>query len=334
MAEVAEKISKKAKAICIRPYIPAGATNMGLEQYGMVMFEGANQTEYITCLSSNGVTEYVTGLNENAASVRRLEGDKKAARIKQIRESVAFLEKAMMSNTVDPDIKNEKFWDQVKTIHPNNHEFWKDIYIRLDNGAIHLDPEIPMDLIKIHAIEAGGFDAVAKSYEDAKNATPSPKFYLDKAEATAATNVDPKKLRNKALARLQAIYDKETSRLFHIVKVLDPQSSSYRKTTPPDVLYDVLDSYINSAGPESSKRKAANEFLATDALSTEDLIITALIKDATFYKFVITKPDGMIYHVKSNQMLGRNVADCLEALKNPLHEQTYVELSAEVEKYW
>ena len=36
------------------------------------------------------------------------------------------------------------------------------------------------DRIKFYAIEAGGFDIVAKSYEDAKTKPKPPKFYLDK----------------------------------------------------------------------------------------------------------------------------------------------------------
>ena len=56
--------------------------------------------------------------------------------------------------------------------------------------------------------------------------------------------------------------------------------------------------------------------------------------DIAFFKFIALKGDGFIYHVESNVMMGRNATDCLEFLKNPLHDTTLVDLTKKVEQYW
>jgi hypothetical protein len=66
----------------------------------------------------------------------------------------------------------------------------------------------------------------------------------------------------------------------------------------------------------------------------ETLKLKALIKDSTFYKFIVNKPDGMLYHAKKSAVMGRNVSDVLEFLKNPLNEDVLADLLTEVEKYW
>ena len=66
----------------------------------------------------------------------------------------------------------------------------------------------------------------------------------------------------------------------------------------------------------------------------ETLKIRSIVKDATFYKFIITKGDGYIYHTELNALLGRNVSDIVEFLKNPLHEDILLDLTKKVERNW
>ena len=66
----------------------------------------------------------------------------------------------------------------------------------------------------------------------------------------------------------------------------------------------------------------------------ETLKLKAIVKDASFYKYITLKGDGMIYHTATGTMLGRNVSDVVEGLKNPLHEEVLGRLLAEVEKDW
>ena len=49
---------------------------------------------------------------------------------------------------------------------------------------------------------------------------------------------------------------------------------------------------------------------------------------------IASKADGFIYYMASNTMMGRNVSDVAEYLKNPLNEQILMELSKKVEEYW
>ena len=66
----------------------------------------------------------------------------------------------------------------------------------------------------------------------------------------------------------------------------------------------------------------------------EVLKLKAMVKDATFYKFIVTKADGFVYTAEKNMLLGRNQADAVEYLGNPLHEDVLVDLMQKVEKYW
>ena len=143
-----------------------------------------------------------------------------------------------------------------------------------------------------------------------------------------------KKLKNKALAELQKLFDKNSTKLFYIAKSVDTASIQYKKHTPNDVIYDNMDRHINGEGTEGNKERAAKGFLEAAALDMETLKIKAIVKDSIFFKYIINKSDGHIYHTKSNSLLGRNVADVTEFLKNPLNEDILKDLNAQVEKLW
>jgi len=42
----------------------------------------------------------------------------------------------------------------------------------------------------------------------------------------------------------------------------------------------------------------------------------------------------MLYHSQTSTVLGRNISDVVEMLKNPLNEDVLVKILTEVEKYW
>jgi len=95
-----------------------------------------------------------------------------------------------------------------------------------------------------------------------------------------------------------------------------------------------MDNYINGNGGETNLERAAKSFLETASMDMETLKIKSIVRDSVFFKYIINKADGYIYHVKSNAMLGRNVSDVIEHLKNPLHEDILKDLNQSVEKYW
>lgn len=325
--------ANKRGPIRIKPYFDANRPNMGLEQYGLVLFDGVAQEEQLACLEKNGVKQYLSGLNEFAPEIKLLPPDQREAKIRDIRTTVAQLERELAANVINPD--DADFWSKVQLLRPNNDDFWGKINLRCTNDELILDPvRDPYDLIRIYAIEAGGFSMVAKSYEDAKSRPVPTKFYLDKFEDTASTKTEIKKLRNKALAELQKLFDKNQNKLFYVAKALDANSIQYKKSTPNDVIYDNMDRYINGEGIETNKKRAAQSFLDTCSMDMESLKIKSIIKDSTFYKYIITKVDGFIYHQDTSTLMGRNPSDVAEYLKNPLNETILVDLTKRVEKLW
>jgi hypothetical protein len=192
----------------------------------------------------------------------------------------------------------------------------------------------PYDRIKLHAIEAGGFSLIAKSYEDAKTKPKPPKFYLDKEKETVSTRTEYKKLRNKALAELQKLFDKNSTKLFYVAKVVDVNSPQYKKSTPLDIMYENMDEYIHGDGSDSNVERSVKTFLDVVNCDMETLKIRSIVKDSTFYKAISTKSDGHIYHTKKNALMGRNVSDVVEFLKNPLNEDILDDLMKKCEGYW
>ena len=305
---------------------------MGLENYGMSLYDGVKHHEQLACLENNGVIRYITGLNEFAPEIKLLPTEVREARIREIRLAIIELEKDLAANVIDIDDK--EFWSKVQLLRPDNKSFWNKITIACGNDPLFLDSKDPYDRIKLMAIEAGGFSIVAKSFDDARSRAVAPKFYLDKEEETVMARTEYKKMRNKALAELQKLFDKNSTKLFYIAKVVDLNSTQYRKSTPNDVIYENMDMYINGEGGESNKERAAKSFIEATNMDMETLKIKSIVRDSVFFKYIINKPDGYIYHAKSNALLGRNVSDVVEYMKNPLNEDILKDLNLAVEKLW
>jgi len=323
----------KKSTIAIRPYFDPHIDNMGLQKYGLSLFDGAFHEEQLACLEINGIKRYLTGLNEFAPEVKELPLEEQEAKVTEIRRVVSYLEKALAANVVEPD--DVQFWNKLTLLKPDNSELWDKIKIRVGNEPIYLEPDKdPYDLIKLYAIEAGGFSMIAKSLEEARKKTKAPKFYLDKLEESASTKTETKKLKNKALSELQKLFDKNQNKLFYVAKILDPSGAQYKKSTPNDIIYDNMDKFINGELSEKNSKKASERFVDTTNLDMETLKIRALVKEANYYKFIATKADGFIYHMSSSTMLGRTATDVAEYLKNPLNEEILMDLTKKVEKYW
>ena len=323
----------KQSNISVKPYFDNSVSNMGLEQYGLSLFDGVTHTEQLACLEKNGVIQYITGLNEFAPEIKLIKNpEEREARIKEIRIAVADLERDLAANVLE--IEDSQFWNKVKLLRPDNSEFWNKISLSCGNDPVFLDPKDPFDRIKLCAIEAGGFSLVARSYDEARSRAIPPKFYLDKAQETAGARTEYKKLRNKALAELQKLFDKNSTKLFYIAKAVDTASVNYKKHTPNDVIYDNMDKHINGEASEGNKERAAQGFLDAANMDMETLKIKAIVKDSIFFKYIINKADGYIYHTQSAAMLGRNTSDVIEYLKNPLNEDILKDLNSKVEKLW
>tara|TARA_R100001463_G_scaffold69349_2_gene122823 strand:- start:84 stop:1184 length:1101 start_codon:yes stop_codon:yes gene_type:complete len=321
----------KDQTIAIRPYFNPDIENMGLEKYKMNLYDGVYHEEQLTCLEVNGVKRYVTGLNEFAPEVKILPSEKRKEKIKEIRRVVAQLEAELAQNILDQSAPD--FWNNVKLLKPDNDELWAKLSIRAGNEPIYLDPKVdPYDLIKLYAIEAGGFSIVAKSLDAAKT-NDKVKFYLDKSRETASTRVNISKLRNKALASLQNMYDSNPTKLFYVTKLVAPMSTEYRKSTPNDILYEVMDEYIYGTGGETSARKSAERFLEISRHDLGTLKILTVMKDATEMKLLKTQR-GQITDVMSSYKLGKTQEEAFSSLKDPLNESILINLIEKVEDFW
>ena len=323
----------KKGTLSIKSYFDSNVSNMGLESYGLSLFDGVFHEEQLACLEINGIKRYLTGLNEFAPEVKFLPDVDREAKIKEIRTVVSQLEKELAANVVNPD--DVEFWNKIKLLRPDNDEFWSKIVIRVGNDPLYLEPATdPYDLIKLYAIEAHGFSIVAKSYDEARKMSKPPKFYLDKMEETVTIKTETKKTRNKALSELQKMFDKNQTKLFYVAKIIDIDATQYKKSTPNDIIYDNMDKYINGESVERDKKKCAERFLDVAENDLTTLKLRAIVRDASTYKYIVTKSDGFVYHLASSTMLGKTSSDVVEFLKNPLNQDVADAIINKVEQHW
>ena len=307
---------------------------MGLEKYKQVLFPGASHKLTMWAkedVSGSGNMRYITGLNEMAPELNKLSGEEKDAKVAQIRQVIKVLEGALASNPMD--VKDKKFWENVKMVRPDNVDFWKNIHIIVNNDPLYLDATAPDDLIKITSIEAGGFPDIAPSLEAAKNSQKVVRFYLDKYEDTAKSNVTLSLVEDKAKATLIHLYEENLNKLNYVCKVIDPNSPQYKKSTPSAILYSNMRDFIEGKMEGTSKKESAKRFNDIAALDMETLKLRSLVKDATFYGFLKIR-SGQIYEGSFDTPLGYNVTDVVEFLKNPLNEPILERLLKQVEKHW
>lgn len=320
--------------IAIRPYSNA-SPNMGLEKYDQVLFEGTSNTVPIWAREdvAGSPARWITGLNEFAPELLKLDEETKAAKIKEIRTAVAFLEGALASNRID--VKDKDFWSKVKQVRPDNHKFWHSISVTLSNNPSYLDPTEPEDLIKIFAIEAGGVPEVAPSYEAAKNGIKKYRFYLDKTEATVKEKTKSSINEKRAGAILVELLDNNFNKLFYVTKAIDPNSSQYKRSTPPEVFFQNMNEYIDGIIKGTAKKNPANaeNFIKIAQLDMETLKLRAIVKDASFHGFLQVR-SNQIYEALQDTPLGYNITEVVECLKNPLNDAILKRLMDKVEKFW
>ena len=364
-----EKILKPAQlssaiahsSVSIRPFVN-GKRNMGLEAYDLVVADGVYHKDGVIALGEHSVKTYVTGLNEASSDMvlLRKEGETNPtkmeeynAKVLDIRRTIARAERELGGNAEldpnDPDIlKDKDFWKRVKTFQsviPDTFDskgdriptYWDSITLKLDNHGQALNPErLVLDLLIMKIAEAGGFAIVAPSLTVAAE-TNKYKFYLDKREAAAEIQISPKIMRDKAGKELLKMYEGDANKLFYVTKLVSLDSLFYRKgsnSTPLAVLYNDSSRYLDGEGMEKSKTTAATKFLEYCKMDLEELRLRCMIKDATTRQYLSFKADGTIYHNRTSTPIGKNVADCIVYLKDPLNQSVYEMLKEDVEKEW
>ena len=321
--------------VTIRPYVEKNKFNMGLEKYNQALFSGAVHTIEMVALQEGDMVRYLTGLNPFAPEVKTLPDEERIAKDLQIKEIVIQAEKQLAGNIIRKD--DEEWWNKVKKLKADNIAFWSshDLKLELNNEPLYLEPaKNVLDLLKYIAVKAGGYPEIARNLDDARSRAKAPKFYLDELEETASIKTEVSKLRNQAGSELQKLYEKNVNKLLYILKVIDANSPQYKKSTPIDILYENADKYINGETVDKDKRKTAKTFIEVANLDMETLKLRAAVKDATFYRLVALKGDGMIYEMETGSAMGKNPTQVVEFLKNPLNEEILKRLITKVEHYW
>lgn len=321
--------------IVIKPYVEKNKLNSGLEQYNEVVVTGTKHDYEMVCLQEGSTNRYLTGLNPFASELNKLTKDEREAKIEQIKKIVIKVESSLGGQIIDES--DSEWWNKVKILKPDNISFWgsNDMLISLNNEPLILNISTNnLDLLKYYSIKAGGYPEIAISYEDANNRITTPKFYLEEEDSTVTLQVQVSKLRNKAGAELDKLYNKNINKLFYVCKVIDPNSIQYKTNTSTDVFYQNMDKYINGETVDSDKKKTAQNFIDVCNLDMETLKLRAIVKDGTYYKYLALKGDGMIYHMSSGSAMGKNTTQVVEFLKNPLNDEILKSLLKSVEEMW
>ena len=175
---------------------------------------------------------------------------------------------------------------------------------------------------------------ISKSLKDAKKSPNPKKFYLDQHQETVSTRTEFTKLRNRAIGKLEELYDKNSSKLMYVAKVVDADSVQYSKSTQLDVIYENMDAYINGEGTESSKKRAAQSFIEASKDTMKNLKLRALVKDAMFYRFIMVKSNGWIEPLDNSIRLGKVPSEVVEYLQNPENDEILKSLMDKIEPYW
>lgn len=340
--------------ISIKPYV-SGEENMGLEKTNEVLFPGIRQEDRLGCKAENGYITYFTGLDENAPEVQKLQDTQRLAKIKSIREVVAYLENSIGNNfevRVDNCMenfgtKNDEFWKNVnifKSSGPDKFDqkgirvptYWDSVKLELTNDDKQLDKSNAHDLVIYYAIQAGGLSMVAPSLQKAIDSQGAYKWYLDQPEETADIRTEQKVLRNQAGGHLEAMRINNEGRLFLMCKTLAVQNSAwYRRGgpnyTPVKAQYEDLSEYIDGRKGDNATI-AVGKFLETYDMPIDILTRKAVLKDATELHLIEFKGDGRLYY--KNECIGKTLEDAIEYLNNPMNESAWVSLRNKVEEEW
>ena len=317
--------------ISIKPYFNPDIPNMGLEKYGQVFFEGTGMLQSLRSTEINGVVRYRTNLDEFSLDLKRLPESERLARIKMIRETVAKLDYEIFANKVSPD--DEDFWGKVN-LKPTNENFWSGIQIAVGNQGMFLDPNNPKDLLIIIAAEGWGFDDVAPSLEEAVNMIKPPKFYLEKKRDVRIQDGKLKLSRDRAIAELYKLRMEEPQKLFWLAKNILPIANSYKPSDKIDILYGELNDYIEGASIERNKKLAPVKFMEWLKKDAEYLTIRAYVLDAIFLKYLVTKADNKIYVRDTGSLLGGNIEECIEHLRQAVNQRDLEFIEDKIKSTW
>jgi hypothetical protein len=326
-----ENFTKKGM-IAIKPLVQKTPTSMGLENHGLVVFPKTNHSEPMIYKKVGEKRIFVNGLDENHISVLSLSDEKaKAAKIKLIRETVAYLENKLHYSKLD--INDENFWDNVKTFRPDNADYFGKIRLSFTNDDKYLFPDREIeDLILYHSILAGGFSMCSSDIEKCR--ADRNKWFLSIETDIEKIEVSSTRLRNQAIVSLEELYNKNNDRLFYVVKVLIPDATRFKKSSSRDSMYSFVDEFLKGNKHEKNVLNAVEQFRKVLAYDNTELIARAMLADCSTYRLFVSQ-NNMILHKDTGKTLGSTTEEVVQFLLNPLNQEFHLSLFETLkEKYW
>lgn len=313
---------KQKRIISLEPYFNPDDKFMGYERYGYSGFPGGAETVNLSYVDVGlNKHRYLTGLDTKARRIQMIDDlDEKQAAINEIEKTLTWLE--------------ERGYDR-QLLDPMNDHFWgKKVYTFENNKRRDLNFNDPEDVILYWNILGGGFDSIALSLKDAKKSNYLKKWYLAEIHAEAKTRIELKRAKATAISLLNEAFDTRPRKLFLIAKNILSPDNYFRNNTPHELIYDKLYDFIEGTSVESGKKETPGVFIKAAEKDNEDLLITALVRDAIFFRIVKKRSDGLFVNLETGSTLGKNENEMFEHLKNPLYTSDYDTIEAEVTKKW
>ena len=119
-----------------------------------------------------------------------------------------------------------------------------------------------------------------------------------------------------------------------MAKNILPIGNSYKTRDKIEIFYCDLSSFIEGTSIEKDKKKAPQKFLDWKSKTKEYLTIRALVLESIFLKHLVTKADNKIYNKATGSMLGGNIEECVEHLKQVQNERDLLDIQEVIEKHW
>lgn len=309
-------MSTKFAKISIEAYVDPNIPNNGYEKYGFATAPNTELTEYISIDENKRA---VTGLDVNALSISYIEDEEtREAKISEINEIITRLEKVVGKGKLSAD----------------NLDYWSNFVLKVQDQR-YLDLKKPADEIIYHAIRAGGFSEVARTYDEARNENKIFKFYLKRDDEEAAVKTQHKKIVAKAKGLLVDLLESDTNKLFLMSKILLSTSNEFKRSTVPDIIYNTFEGFIDGLIAKDNKQETPKQFLDAAKLDKEDLTVQALVNDAVYNRVIIQESsDNYFYNKLTQTRYGKNLKEVINYLKNPINQAELDNVTERVEKKW
>lgn len=285
---------------------------------GQGLMSTFNYTEDLGYRTFFGVKRYLTGLDTVVVKYdETLTEQEKEAKVAEIEEVVKRLENVFGPGNLDAT--NEKHWSKVK--------------LNINRKTTNLNLTDPKNEILFHCIKAGGFKIVSPNYEICEEE--NNKFYLVEPVEFVEHRVQPRELKNTAIALLQKLYEnKGFDDLFYVSKYILPVEKAYTKRTPKALIYEDIDKYLAGELVKKTKSACAKDFIDATKQSKANLVVSALVRDAVYYGMIYSNPAGELKNNETGGVYGTTMEKAVVHLQNPAYEHELSNIKDRVEKKW